>query len=106
MKGAMKGVLKGARKALTEMPMPAMPKDMPEMAQRPKPSLSLELADIEGGEDLQMGETVTLTVTGKVTSMDAPEEGDDKELHTHVRLRLSKIARTGAPQETEPTDDE
>lgn len=104
MKGAMKMATKGARAALgSAASMPAMP----EMPQRPKPMLSLELSDIDGGEGIQMGETLTLTVTGKVTSMDEEEYGDDKALHTHVRLRLSKIARAGeAMTEQEPAEED
>ena len=44
---------------------------------------------------------VTLTVTGKVTSMSEEEWGEDKEIHTSLTLRLSKIQRIGSSADSE-----
>ena len=63
--------------------------------QKPKPSLHVELEDIEGAGQLAVGQRVTLTVTGKVTSMSEEEWGEDKAVHTSLTLRLSKIVKSG-----------
>ena len=60
---------------------------------KPKPSLHVELEDIEGGGKFNVGESVTLTVRGKLTSMSEEEWGEDKKVHTSLTFRLSKIAR-------------
>lgn len=70
---------------------------MPEMSpasMRPKPSFSAELEEIEGGGGIQFGDEVTLTITGKVVSMDKEEYGDsEKKTHIHIRMRLSSVKK-------------
>lgn len=86
--------MKGARHALTTAPES-------EPMLRPKPSLHLDASDVDGSDDWQVGDTVRLAVTGKVTSVSQEEYGDDKETHTNIALRLLKIVRKGASSQDE-----
>ena len=68
--------------------MPASP------SKRPKPALHLELDDLKEAGTLSVGQSISLTATGKITSMSEEEYGDDKRVHTNLTLRLASITRT------------
>ena len=64
--------------------------------QRPKPSLHLERADLAGVDSLQVGDTVTLIVKGRVTSVNEEEQGDEaKDTKRFITIRLTSITRRG-----------
>ena len=82
--------------------------DLPSSPMKPKPTLHVDLEEIDGVGNLNVGDTVTLTVTGKVTGMNKDEMGNEqKDMRTAVTLRLSKITQShGSADESEtPAED-
>ena len=66
----------------------------PSKSPRPKPSLHLELDDLKEAGTLSVGQSISITATGKLTSMSEEEYGETKRIHTNLTLRLTSITRT------------
>ena len=78
--------------------MPHTELEPPPMPEKPKPTLYADLEDIGEAGDIQVGDTMSLKVSAKVTGIREQEyEGSTK---TEVTFEINKISSNGMEEKT------